>query len=664
MKAKTDWRSELLPQLTGLPLIPCGAGEKFKAPMDPATGYPATRWQFMAYSPEEIAGMGSKVLCIGTRLGPDAGGIVCFDIDGLSAVHKLIHLGVDPDTSTWRVGRTTDRHRYKLFFRVPREQWEHLRGKCEVKAEGNEKVEIFWDSGQCIVAGEHRQSGGEYIWQEGSPQEIATIPEEWMELWQKAMAKTETRRSHQQVGDWHDSIPCPICLRPVVDCRISGDGKAALCHRGNRWHPPHLKVDETIERAGAIWQFKGLRPNHHGQDKASLFVRVESQDALRPQPKKKIGADQALAQMRDELGDAPKLNVRSRGVHCRGRGFSSEEIGNLYLFLSRGKWNWPKQLAEDTFNTLARDCPFDPVMAYLGNLKADPLPQENWDRLDQWLFGIDDPITARFMQRYAVAAVQRVFEPGCQQRQVPVLLGPQYIGKTELGRALFSDEWYGDGIRSAMDVDDVTLMAQCWAVEFAEFDGFTRKASAEKLKAFISRTTDLVRRKYGKGTERIPRRSVFWGTANKSPLADRTGSTRFVLIELPDKKLPLSRVRLDRDAFWRRALGAYRDGFQSYSTDSELDQIVGRNSGYDMPDPWEEPVGIFLKQRERTPYVTFQDIYGALDIPAVRQSSDNAKRIQQIATDCGWVQTRRRVGTSSERVRAFFPDHVDKSTSE
>ena len=126
---------------------------------------------------------------------------------------------------------------------------------------------------------------------------------------------------------------------------------------------------------------------------------------------------------------------------------------------------------------------------------------------------------------------------------------------------------------------------------------------------------------------------------------------------------PLSRVRLDRDAFWQRALSAYRDGFQSYSTDSELDQIVGRNSGYDMPDPWEEPVGIFLKQRERTPYVTFQDIYGVLDIPASRQSSDNAKRIQQIATDCGWVQTRRRVVTSSERVRAFFPDHVDKSTS-
>ena len=93
-------------------------------------------------------------------------------------------------------------------------------------------------------------------------------------------------------------------------------------------------------------------------------------------------------------------------------------------------------------------------------------------------------------------------------------------------------------------------------------------------------------------TERIPRRSVFWGTANKSPLADRTGSTRFVLIELPDKKLPLSRVRLDRDAFWQRALSAYRDGFQSYSTDSELDQIVRRNSPYVQSEAEEAAVPI------------------------------------------------------------------------
>ena len=377
-----------------------------------------------------------------------------------------------------------------------------------------------------------------------------------------------------------------------------------------------------------------------------------------------VQAGEALAKMQEELGDAPKLNVRSRFIHYHGREFTQDEVSNLYLFLSRGPSSWPKTLAMDTFNTLAGECPFDPVMAYLGNLKAEPLSEENWERLDQWLFNIDDPITARFMQRYAVAAVQRVFEPGCQQRQVPVLLGEQYIGKSELGRALFSDQWYGDGIRSAMDVDDVTLMAHCWAVEFAEFDGFTRKTSAERLKAFISRTTDICRRKYGKGTERIPRRSVFWGTANRSPLTDRTGSTRFCLIDLPDKKLPLARVSLDRDAFWRRALAAYRDGFQSYSTDAELDQIVGRNAGYDMPDPWEEPIGDFLKRKAQTPYVTFQEIYELLDIPAVRQVPDNAKRIKEIATKCGWVYTRRRIGGSRDRKWAFFPDHVGQQADE
>ena len=125
-------------------------------------------------------------------------------------------------------------------------------------------------------------------------------------MWQKAIARHgpapdkvfAVRRSREEKGDWHDAIPCPICGRREVDCRISGDQSAILCHRGSRWHPPHLQVDETIERVGAIWQYKGLRDNHHGRDKASYFRRVESQDQLRPaKPKRKISAVQALAEV-------------------------------------------------------------------------------------------------------------------------------------------------------------------------------------------------------------------------------------------------------------------------------------------------------------------------------------------------------------------------------
>ena len=51
-------------------------------------------------------------------------------------------------------------------------------------------------------------------------------------------------------------------------------------------------------------------------------------------------------------------------------------------------------------------------MTYLGNLDAEPLAEDKWERLDQWMFNIDDPITARYLQRYAVAAIARVFDPG------------------------------------------------------------------------------------------------------------------------------------------------------------------------------------------------------------------------------------------------------------
>ena len=97
MTATTNWRSELLPKLSGLPIVPCGAGDKFKAPINPATGRPARDWQHNAFTPEEIAAMGPRVICVGTRLGPQAGGIVCFDIDGVSAVNKAIEWGADPD---------------------------------------------------------------------------------------------------------------------------------------------------------------------------------------------------------------------------------------------------------------------------------------------------------------------------------------------------------------------------------------------------------------------------------------------------------------------------------------------------------------------------------------------------------------------------------------
>lgn len=186
--ADSVWRTRLL-DLEGLPLLPCGAGADYKAPLDPKTGRQMSGWQHQAFTPGQIAAMNGSVLCVGLRLGPPSGGLIAFDPDGASAIEEAVRRGCDPMAAdTWRIHRTTSDDHLKLVFRVPQERWSLLeRGKgriCTRAAANGEKgqqLEAFWSSGQVIVLGEHRSSGGQYVWS-GSPERIATIPDAWWEL--------------------------------------------------------------------------------------------------------------------------------------------------------------------------------------------------------------------------------------------------------------------------------------------------------------------------------------------------------------------------------------------------------------------------------------------------------------------------------------------------
>ena len=124
----------------------------------------------------------------------------------------------------------------------------------------------------------------------------------------------------------------------------------------------------------------------------------------------------------------------------------------------------------------------------------------------------------------------------------------------EKHRIRFGHEFYGDGLSSTLDIDDVTRLQFVWGMELGGLKGIIRRTQQEKLKAFLSRRVDLVRRKYAPGTETILRGSVFFATTNKSPLTDNTGSTRFVMIPAGDEKLPVQRIDEARDSIWARAL--------------------------------------------------------------------------------------------------------------
>lgn len=252
-KTLPTWWSKELRDLDGLPLLPCGAGDSYKAPL-------VSDWPNRRFSLDEVLKF-PGLRCIGMRCGPEAGGLLTVDFDGESAIDYAddkFNFSLN-QSDNWMIVRDSDQFRYKVVVRVPKSQWDGLPGKTIISTGPKEQIEFFWDSGQVIVAGEHVSSGDEYHWGGTSPGHVSEIPLSLFALWQSGVKRGsgvggnrgEDRQSFKKNDDWRDCIPCPICGRTEIDCRISADGTAILCHRGSRWHPPHLQVDQIIERGGS-----------------------------------------------------------------------------------------------------------------------------------------------------------------------------------------------------------------------------------------------------------------------------------------------------------------------------------------------------------------------------------------------------------------------------
>jgi hypothetical protein len=361
----------------------------------------------------------------------------------------------------------------------------------------------------------------------------------------------------------------------------------------------------------------------------------------------RLAPDDVLARLPQVLG-AVRQNIRTGDVMTSKAGLlTGNQISRLYLELSSAAETWPKDVTTDAVMLLAGRNSYDPVAEYLNGITAEPLPVEQWEQLDKHLLGITDSIAARFLPRYLISAVARTMEPGCYVRQIPVLVGPQERGKSELGRILFGADQWVEGV-GKLDRDALQRMHTAWGVELAELDGVTRRRDQEELKAKLTETRDTYRISYDRTPEPHARRFVFWGTANRPPLRDSTGSTRFVIIPIPDQMLPLDWAREHRDALWARAVEQYRAGVTWLRTDEqERQEVEARNADFIERDPWADEVAALLEGREKKPQtlpVKVPEILQALGVPVERRTNDAAKRVTAIAELLNWRHGRRNVG--------------------
>jgi hypothetical protein len=412
----------------------------------------------------------------------------------------------------------------------------------------------------------------------------------------------------------------------------------------------------AIERAAVFELAAGEALQQHQRNAQDAAAAAQPAAATNGGKRIRLAPDDVLTQLPQILGTL-RQNVRTGDVMTKAGILSGNQISRLYLQLSNGGETWPKEATADAVMYLAGQNTYDPVAEYLGSITAEPLPLEQWNRLDQDLLGITDPIAARFLPRFLISAVARTLQPGCYVRQSPVLVGPQERGKSELGKILFGADHWVEGV-GKLDRDALQRAHTAWGVELAELDGVTRRRDQEQLKAFLTETCDTYQIRYDKHPERHPRRFVFWGSANRPPLRDSTGSTRFVIIPVPDQMLPLDWARQNRDALWARALQQYRSGVTWLRTDEqERQEVEARNADFIERDPWADRVAALLASRMEsdTLPVKVPEILQHLGVPVERQTNETAKRVSSIAELSGWRHGRRTV--KGQKLQGLWPGH-------
>ncbi|SHI90781.1 Predicted P-loop ATPase and inactivated derivatives [Clostridium amylolyticum] len=214
---------------------------------------------------------------------------------------------------------------------------------------------------------------------------------------------------------------------------------------------------------------------------------------------------------------------------------------------------------------------FHPIKDYLDNLLWDGT--ERIDTLFIDYLGAEDSRYIRIVTRkIIVAAVARVLNPGCKFDNMPVLSGPQGIGKSTIIKKL-GREWYSDSLTTVSGKEAYEQLQGVWILEMGEMMA-TKKADIEATKHFLSKTEDIYRVAYGRRTSRFPRQCIFIGTTNdREFLRDKTGNRRFWPIDvgvIPHTKSVFKDLtEYEIGQIWAEAVDLYKAGEPLYLNSEE-----------------------------------------------------------------------------------------------
>ena len=218
---------------------------------------------------------------------------------------------------------------------------------------------------------------------------------------------------------------------------------------------------------------------------------------------------------------------------------------------------------------------FHPVRDYIKSLEWDGKPRCETLWID-YLGAEDNKYVRTVTKKHLVAAVSRVFKPGCKFDYVIVLSGPQGIGKSTM-IARLGRSWFSDSITTVSGKEAYEQLHGVWIAELGELYA-TKKAETEAVKSFLSKTEDMFRVAYGRYTSVFPRQCVFYGSTNDSTfLRDRTGNRRFWPIDVGQNEhsYDLNDFTSELvDQIWAEAYQLYLGGESIYIDSKKIEEMA------------------------------------------------------------------------------------------
>lgn len=243
-------------------------------------------------------------------------------------------------------------------------------------------------------------------------------------------------------------------------------------------------------------------------------------------PTQNAGNYKALLLNKDVVPHTFKFNEFSESIEIDGRLLKDIDtvfISNLFSDIAGFENNTKIQNA---IKEIAHNNSYHPVKQYLESLEWDGVPRVE-TMFTTFLSAKDCELYHVYAKLFMIAAIKRVYKPGCKFDNMLVLQGEQGNGKSTFCEKLaVNDKWYNDNIIIAdRDKDSLLYMQDAWIVIMDELDAWN-KADTNAAKGFMSKRSDKFRAPYAQNSEEHPRHCVFIGNTNDETfLKDSTAIT-------------------------------------------------------------------------------------------------------------------------------------------